>query len=271
MVVKPGGEGLIPFAQDEALKNEVEKLRVELSMLVLERDELVHVECRNLEMRYLLVFGELEYSVFHLECLILREKRRGALIQAKKNRQEKVDLALIDSQLDNELADWQQRLNQRIERMKQAYEWKAARVMTDEETREMKKLYRAVVKALHPDLNPEAGEEELRLFQHAVSAYERGDLGEMRLIFEAVKGRLPLDSLSGGKEALNDEKLRLTRLIEEARKDMERIRQRFPYTEKELLNSPEKVETRREALARRIQELEQVLDAWNKKTLEIMR
>ena len=43
---------VIMLSQDfERLKSEVEKLRTELSMLVLERDELLLVECKNIGSR----------------------------------------------------------------------------------------------------------------------------------------------------------------------------------------------------------------------------
>ncbi len=41
---------IIYYPDHEKLKAEVDKLRTELSMLVLERDELLLVECKNIEM-----------------------------------------------------------------------------------------------------------------------------------------------------------------------------------------------------------------------------
>lgn len=271
MVVKPGVQGMVPFPQDDRLKNEVERLRTELSMLILERDELLYVECRNLEMRYLLLFGEQAYRIYQLECLILREKRRVAMIRAKKNRQEKVDLTEIDALLDSELAQWVEQLQQRLEKIRAAYEWLTLRPMTEEETQEIKRLYRAIVKALHPDLNPEAGEEELRLFHRAVSAYKQGNLNEIRLIFEVISKKRPLEALGNEQEALKAEKEKLELMIARVRRDMDRIRHSFPYTEKELLEDEEQIQARLEILNQRIRDLEEILEAWQKETLESMR
>ena len=47
----------------DKLSAEVDTLRTELSMLVLERDTLLHQECRNIEMAYMLSVGALEYTV----------------------------------------------------------------------------------------------------------------------------------------------------------------------------------------------------------------
>ena len=79
---------VIPFPAYDKVKSEVEKLKIELSMFVLERDDLVFVECKNIEMAYMLSVGGLEYKAFELNCIVLRLKRKIELIQAKKNRQE---------------------------------------------------------------------------------------------------------------------------------------------------------------------------------------
>ena len=55
-------DSVIYFPEFEQLKIEVEKLRTELSMLVQERDELLYVECKNIEMMYMLKLGALEYK-----------------------------------------------------------------------------------------------------------------------------------------------------------------------------------------------------------------
>jgi hypothetical protein len=50
---------VVPFPEFAALKAEVEKLRVEISMLLLERDELRFVICKNIETAYMLALGSL--------------------------------------------------------------------------------------------------------------------------------------------------------------------------------------------------------------------
>ena len=65
---------MIVLPEFEELKKEVEKLRTELSMLVLERDELRFVICQNIEMEYMLRLGGLEYKAFEAQCTYLRLK-----------------------------------------------------------------------------------------------------------------------------------------------------------------------------------------------------
>ena len=50
---------VIVFPNFEKLKSEVEKMRTELSMLLLERDELQFVICKNIETEYMLKLGSI--------------------------------------------------------------------------------------------------------------------------------------------------------------------------------------------------------------------
>ena len=58
---------VIVFADFENLKSEVEKMRTELSMLLLERDELQFVICKNIETEYMLKLGSMEYKAYEAE------------------------------------------------------------------------------------------------------------------------------------------------------------------------------------------------------------
>ncbi len=177
---------IIPFPDFQKLREEIEKLRTELSMLVLERDELRFVICKNIEMEYMLKVGGLEYQAYEAECAFLRLKRKVELIQAKKNRQEKVILSAIEDALDQEFMEYQKRLDEQIDRMNHALERNKGERLSEEESRELKSLYRKIVKILHPDMNPEITEAQMKLFEHAVSAYENGDLPALRIINEMI-------------------------------------------------------------------------------------
>lgn len=85
-------------------------------MLVLQRDELKYVICKNIETKYMLELGSLEYCLYQSECIIMRLKRKVELIQMRINRQEKIDVPAIDKLLDEQFREYQQKLEEKIKK-----------------------------------------------------------------------------------------------------------------------------------------------------------
>jgi len=276
---KQGSDGnhdsaMIVFPVDpviEKLKSEIEKLRTQLSMLVIEHDELALIECKHIEMAYMLAVGGLEYKVYETECAILRLKRKVELIQAKKNRQEKIEVSKIEEILDSEFADHKAKLEARVKKMNASLQRSRGRGLTEKEILEHKKLYRAIVKSLHPDLNPHLSETMAQLFRNAVTAYEDCDLERLRIISAMVADpALPVDVPDGMARLVSD-KERLAKLIETVKDDIARIKTEYPYTMKAFVNSPEKINARKTELEGSIKLLNETLEAYTKKIEEMLR
>ncbi len=266
-------EALVIFiSQDfEELKSEVERLRTELSMLVLERDELLFVECRNIETAYMLSIGALEYKAYEIECAVLRMKRMAELIQARKNRQENVVISVIEERLDIEFAEYQAKLNEHINKMNEAIERSRGTFLSDEEARELKSLYRAVVKALHPDLHPDSSDAKIQLFRNAVGAYEKGDLDGLRIIAAMVAEPVALHDGPDSAAWLTKERERLNMLLRTLEERIAEIKSEYPYTMKPIVQSPEKTEARKAELMECIGRLNETLAAYTAKIEEMLR
>jgi type I restriction enzyme M protein len=267
----PRSAVIVHFPDFEKLKASVGKLRSELSMLVLERDELIYVECRNIEMAYMLAIGGLEYKAYEIECAILRLKRKIELIQAKKNRQEKVVLSKIEELLDIEFAEYLAKLNEQIDRMNSAIERSHCKPLSAEESRELKKLYRAAVRSLHPDLHPDLGEAKIKLFHNAVTAYENGDLNGLRIIIEMVTEPALPDDKPDAISQLAKEQERLSKLIQAVNDRIAEIKSEYPYTMKSLVQCPEKIAERKTELEANITQLNETLAAYTAKIDEMLR
>lgn len=245
-------EELIVFPEYENLKAEVERLRTELSMLMLEYDELRFVICKNIETEYMLKLGSLEYRAYEAQCTALRLKREIELIQARKNRQEKIDLENIAGILDWEFAEYVENLNKQIDKMNQALDRSQSEQLPEDESQELKRLYRKIVKALHPDIHPDISPEQLELFHHAVEAYKNGDLETLRIISSMLGDDISYMNNEDSISRLRKEKARLEEMIRSVRDSIAKIKQDYPYTMKEILEDEDK-------LAQRKAELEEIL------------
>jgi hypothetical protein len=262
---------IIIFPDFKKLKFDVEKLRTELSMLVLERDELVLVDCKNIEMAYMLAVGGLEYKFYEIECAILRLKRKAELIQAKKNFQGKIILSEIDEILDYEFAEHQTKLNKQIDKMNTALERGRGKLLSKEETRELKKLYRVIVKSLHPDLHPDLDRAKVQLFLNAVAAYKNGDLEGLRVVSAMVAKPVFTDDKSDAMAQLIKEKERLSKLLQAVKDRIAEIKAKYPYSMKVFVQSPEKIKARKIELEESIKQLNETLAAYATRIEEMLR
>ena len=241
---------IIPFETKEEFQQDIGKLRVELSMLLLERDQLLYHICPAIETAYLMRFGGLEYQVYQAECQFRRLKRKLALIVRSRNRQESIDLNQIECQLDIELEEYYQKLEEQLSNLNWAIERSQREILSDSESKELKKLYRKIVKNLHPDLHPHLGQEELRLFHQAVAAYEDGNLAVLQVISQVVENT---DSeLSGN--LLVQEKERLKQMVSELVEAITALKKAYPYSLKSLLEDEEACQKRLAELTEQLTE-----------------
>ena len=257
-----GFADIIVFPEYENLKAETEKLRTELSMLLLERDELVFVICRNLETEYMLKIGGLEHQLYAKQCEAQRLKRKAELIQAALNRQEKPDFTRIERLLDKEFAAYQEKLDEQIYKMNEALKHSRAELLSPEDTKELKSLYRKIVKVLHPDLHPNISDAERQLFENAVTAYKNGDLLSIRAIYETIGDGPAAPDDADTIQVLMKTKKHLEELIKGINEEIAGIKDRYPYTERNLLADDAKVEERKAQLCSALEQYQKLCDVY---------
>lgn len=262
---------IIIFPEYEKLNKEIKKLRTELSMLFLDRDELKLIICKNIEVKYMLMLGALECKAFEMQCAYQRLKRKAELIQARLNRQEKVDIKAIESTLDEEFAHFQQLLEERIGKMNEAIERSRCEALSQSETQEIKKLYRKIVKSLHPDIDTNSTPERQELFVKAINAYENGDLHTLRIIAEMAADSPELEIKESVMEELCAEHKRLTAMIEEVNSSIAKIKSEYPYILKEIVEDEEKTMIRKSELELIISQYKEIIAEYKERIERMMR
>ena len=123
----------------------------------------------------------------------------------------------------------------------------------------LKRLYRKIVKRLHPDVNQNLTEREKELFNEATAAYQAGDLEKMQAIWEELEsGTDPEERFEDTPEDLNKLREMLAKLkvrVRELSSEISHIRSEYPYTMKEFLEDEEVVEAKRSELQKQLQEI----------------
>ena len=262
---------IIVFPAYELLKKDIERLRTELSMLMLEYDELRLVECKNIETAYMLALGGLVYRVYELECIYLRLKRKLELIQALKNRQEKVIMINIELTLDEEFEEYKKKLDEQMNKMNEAIHRSKLEHLSESDTKELKKLYRQIVKALHPDLHPDATQAQIQLFCNATEALENGDLARMQLIAAMVSDTDLMEYKENPIMQLTEEKERLLKVLSTLKERIQNIKTSFPYNVKALLEDEKKLAAKKAELNSLITQYEEAIRIYSARIEEMMK
>ena len=140
---------------------------------------------------------------------------------------------------------------------------------------ELKRLYRQIVKRLHPDVHPNPTERERDLLNRANKAYKEGDVEEMRRIWEELAGTEQTEeSFEDTEEGRN----RLRELIRTLRKrckaleeEIRHIKTSFPYTAKALLDDDKALEMKRQELLDQLAEVRALLEKVDEYIAELKR
>lgn len=254
----------------KSLKKEIETLKVNISQLVLERDNLIFVECKNIENNYMLLVGHLEYKVHELYCETLKRKRKIELIQSYVNRQEKIDSNVIEKVLEDEFIEYQEKLEEKLKAINKAMDWKKSSFLTDYEYSELKKLYYVIVKELHPDLHNDLSKEKIQLFHNAVRAYENGDLDSLRIIHTMIEKKIVEFDILNSYDILSKEKLRLINIETTLELKIKEIKNQYPYELKDLIDDEDSIANIKLELTETIDSLNETIMALNQRIEELL-
>lgn len=181
--------------------------------MLAEAHDLINVVKPNLVAIYQTKLGAWELKRLRLECDIGRLKRKISMIQASINRGERVHGAELEGQLDLEFLDWRTRVAEAVAALDAAKQ-RMDHSMTPEAAQELRNLYRAFVKRLHPDLRPNLTEQERQLWHRAQEAYDRADIEELRALAlidprTASQRSTALEDLVRERDALSEHTKRL--------------------------------------------------------------
>ena len=244
----------------QALREQIRAVRASIVEMLVRIDHINLQELPQIRVDYAVKIGCWEQELLEAELAGRRARRRLALAQAAANRGQQIDLSPIDAQLDAELADWQAK----VEAARLSYEFALQRRLERQplsraDAREVKSLYRKLVKRLHPDVC-RAGEHEVALFMMAQSAYAKGDVEALRSLEVATRH---MDPLADDLETVVDE-AELEHELELARIEEGVVRQRLEQLEECEEMRLGRLLASSEWLAQRTGQLREAIDEWRR-------
>ena len=213
--------------------SEYEKLKDYLSNLIYEYEDLINHICPNIEMEYLLKFGIYEYELYKKELELNKLKFKLKLLQTEINHQNDIDLNEINKKVLDKYKEYEKNLKNSMNELENIIKHKDNYFQLDEEDeKELKRIYKILIKKLHPDLNFHQENFKKELFIKVTNAYKNGDLEELKALY----AMLPDEDIEE-KSSLNE----LKELIHSFEIKIEKIKNEYPYNKLDLLSNEKEI------------------------------
>ena len=255
------------------IKDEIFQARTNVTELLFEIDNITLQENPQIQAEYATKIGYLENDLLKWQIEARRAKRRLSLAQARINSGATFSTDEFEEQLNEELANWENKLNQSMKKFLEIAERaNGTHALSPMETRELKKLHRMLIKRLHLDLHPTQNEEALRFFNVAQGAYKNGDLGLLRSIAVASEGLVEEDPVLDMNEDEASIELELV-LAHEAliKEQLETLKRSNPYALKEKLEDGAWVIERTTQLKGQIEGQKEAAKAYDERFSELAK
>ena len=240
-------------------RRKIVELRGELAVLFEKRDYMVAQEKPRLTALYIEKIGKLQYEEFALKVDVMKLKRKHQLIQASLNRGEQPNMDLVESTLEVEFMDYQMQIEAQAESIRAAKSFLEAPLMSEEDASDLKRIYRILIKRLHPDWNPGLSEERKELFVRAQAAYKSNDVQELRNILLMIEADEPIQIQE---ETIDDDITRLEKSLDDIRSRVDKLNAMFPFDHRDKLYDEKWIEEKQTEIKTSIARLKDEKQQW---------
>lgn len=230
------------------------------------RDHLLYQETDLIMAEYMEKIGLLEHKLYEFQISYQRMKRKLELVRQKINCQEKIVMKNIEFRLDAEYAEYEEKIAVKLAEITDLLS--VTGIMPESEAKELRDLYKLLVKRLHPDLNPDLSNEQFILFYKAVDAYKNSDINTLRrinLLTDKITETIP-NKYEAKKLRYNN----LKKYCEEMEREMEEIRKKFPFDKIPFLKDKQAVKLRQSEIQASLEDYKEQYSELEKKLEELL-
>ena len=243
-------------AENEELTRKLEKVNLEFLDLFTRQKEMVEDESVILTSVYLEKLGRLQLELLEKQTEASRLKMKMNMIQAAINRNEQPDLRAIEHEINARLQIYYAQIQSQSAALDEAKKV-LSHLVSEEESKKLKEIFRLLCKRLHPDLNPNQTEVEKDMFIKVKAAYDLQRLSDLQNIL------LYLDDSNNEKLTLisSDEKVARIKHLENQvinlKLKISQLKQGFPFSIKELILDEKYIVQKQEELRIQIRTAEE--------------
>lgn len=216
----------------------------EYKNLILQRDEL-NKKAFQYQEEYYREFGNLMKELFSLkvECICL--KKKISYCQMCINQNKTILASSLNEHISIVMKEYNEELNELVEHIKYANN---VTTISLSDVQKIKKIYRYIVKKIHPDMNPELfkRDEIKELWKRTSVAYTCNNLKELQEI------QILVDALDTSGTHVQIENI--SQKIDELKKEIDKIIHSTPYEYKYLLDDSIEVHHKKSELKKEIEE-----------------
>lgn len=222
---------------------QIEKNNYDRYEELLIRRDVLRKEAFHYENAYIREFGELIARSFEAKISCIEKKKIISYCQAILNKGGVIDPSQMEEYIDTIMSDYREQLNDLLARNDAS---RGTGVVSEYEFRQIKKIYYAIAKKIHPDMNPDLMDDPAvtDLWNRTITAYECNDLKELEELQVLINSYLESIDYKHYDIVIPD----IEEKIFELNNEIEHIINNDPYTFKYLLNDREAVEDKKKDL-----------------------